>query len=435
MKADETMEEIVVNSGDTAWMLMSTGLVVLMIPGIALFYGGMVRVKSALNMMMMSFGALAVVFVLWIAFGFSMVFGDSVDGKGLIGDIGQFAFLSGLDNSTALIGTIPAAVFIAFQGIFAAITVALISGSIADRAKFGAWMVFAGIWATIVYFPVAHWVFAFDDFVAKTGGWIANDLGALDFAGGTAVHINAGAAGLALAIILGKRVGFGRVPMRPHSLPLVMLGAALLWFGWFGFNAGSAVASNGTAGLALLNTIGATTAALLSWLLVEKIRDGHATSLGAASGVVAGLVAITPACAAVNASGALIIGFVAGAICALSVGLKFKFGFDDSLDVVAVHLVGGIVGTIMIGFVGVDVGLFDGGGTEQLVKQVIGVGAVFAYSFIATMIIGKIIDLTIGFRIPQDQEVAGIDLAIHAERAYELSDNGQGSVLGNSKGA
>lgn len=214
-----------------------------------------------------------------------------------------------------------------------------------------------------------------------------------------------------------------------------MLGAALLWFGWFGFNAGSAVASNGTAGLALLNTIGATTAAVLSWLLVEKIRDGHATSLGAASGVVAGLVAITPACAAVNASGALIIGFVAGAICALSVGLKFKFGFDDSLDVVAVHLVGGIVGTIMIGFVGVDVGLFDGGGTEQLVKQVIGVGAVFAYSFIATMIIGKIVDLTIGFRIPQDQEVAGIDLAIHAERAYELSDNGQGSVLGNSKGA
>jgi Amt family ammonium transporter len=214
-----------------------------------------------------------------------------------------------------------------------------------------------------------------------------------------------------------------------------MLGAALLWFGWFGFNAGSAVASNGTAGLALLNTIGATTAAVLSWLLVEKIRDGHATSLGAASGVVAGLVAITPACAAVNASGALIIGFVAGAICALSVGLKFKFGFDDSLDVVAVHLVGGIVGTIMIGFVGVDVGLFDGGGTEQLVKQVIGVGAVFAYSFIASMIIGKIVDLTIGFRIPQDQEVAGIDLAIHAERAYELSDNGQGGVLGNSKGA
>ena len=429
------MEEVVLNSGDTAWMLISTGLVTLMIPGLALFYGGMVRVKSVLNMMMMSFGALALVFVLWIAYGFSMVFGDSVDGKGLIGDIGEFLFLNGLDNSTSLIGTIPAVVFIAFQGIFAAITVALISGSIADRAKFGAWMVFAGIWATLVYFPVAHWVFAFDDFVAKTGGWIANDLGALDFAGGTAVHINAGAAGLALALILGKRIGFGRVPMRPHSLPLVMLGAALLWFGWFGFNAGSAVASNGTAGLALLNTIGATTAAVLAWLLVEKVRDGHATSLGAASGVVAGLVAITPACAAVNASGALIIGAVAGALCALSVGLKFKFGYDDSLDVVAVHLVGGIVGTVMIGFVGVEVGLFDGGGTEQLIKQVIGAGAVLAYSFIATLIIGKIIDLTIGFRISGDQETAGIDLAVHAERAYELSDNSQGSVLANSKGA
>jgi Amt family ammonium transporter len=436
MKAEATMKEIVLpDAGDTAWMLISTGLVVLMIPGLALFYGGMVRVKSVLNMMMMSFGALAIVFVLWIAYGFSMVFGDSVGGKGLIGDVGQFIFLNGLDNSTKLIATIPAAVFIAFQGTFAAITVALISGSIADRAKFGAWMVFAGIWATLVYFPVAHWVFAFDDFVAKTGGWIANDLGALDFAGGTAVHINAGAAGLALALILGKRVGFGKSPMRPHSLPLVMLGAALLWFGWFGFNAGSAVAANGTAGLALLNTIGATTAAVLSWLLVEKIRDGHATSLGAASGVVAGLVAITPACAAVNASGALIIGVVAGALCALSVGLKFKLGFDDSLDVVAVHLVGGIVGTILIGFVGVDVGLFNGGGTDQLVKQVIGAGAVLAYSFIATLIIGKIIDLTIGFRISRDEEIAGIDLAIHAERAYELTDNTQGSVLGNSKGA
>jgi len=429
------MEEIVLNSGDTAWMLISTGLVTLMIPGLALFYGGMVRVKSVLNMMMMSFGALAIVFVLWIAYGFSMVFGDSVGGRGLIGDIGEFLFLNGLDNSSSLIGTIPAVVFIAFQGIFAAITVALISGSIADRAKFGAWMVFAGIWATLVYFPVAHWVFAFDNFVAKTGGWIANDLGALDFAGGTAVHINAGAAGLALAIVIGKRVGWRKESMRPHSLPLVMLGAALLWFGWFGFNAGSAVASNGTAGLALLNTIGATTAAVLAWLLVEKIRDGHATSLGAASGVVAGLVAITPACAAVNASGALIIGAVAGILCALSVGLKFKFGYDDSLDVVAVHLVGGIVGTVMIGFVGVEVGLFNGGGTDQLVKQAIGAGAVLAYSFIATLIIGKIVDATIGFRISGDQEVAGIDLAVHAERAYELSDNSQGSVLAHSKGA
>ena len=428
------MEEVVLNSGDTAWMLMSAGLVTLMIPGLALFYGGMVRVKSVLNMMMMSFGALAVVFTLWIIFGFSMVFGDSVGGNGYIGDVTEFLFLKGLDNSEALIGTIPAAVFIAFQGIFAAITVALISGSIADRAKFGAWMVFAGVWATLVYFPVAHWVFAFDDFVAETGGWIANDLGAIDFAGGTAVHINAGAAGLALAIVLGKRIGFGRSPMRPHNLPLVMLGAALLWFGWFGFNAGSAVASNGTAGLALLNTIAATVAAVLAWLVVEKLRDGHATSLGAASGVVAGLVAITPACAAVTASGALVIGAVAGALCAMSVGLKFRFGFDDSLDVVAVHLVGGIVGTLMIGFVGVEVGLFNGGGTEQLVKQAIGVVAVLGYSFILTLIIAKVIDLVMGFRISKDEEVSGIDLAVHAERGYELTDNTQGSVNSASKG-
>ena len=429
------MEEVVLNAGDTAWMMMSAGLVTLMIPGLALFYGGMVRVKSVLNMMMMSFGALAVVFTLWIIFGFSMVFGDSVGGNGYIGDVTEFLFLKGLDNSGALIGTIPAAVFIAFQGIFAAITVALISGSIADRAKFGAWMVFAGVWATLVYFPVAHWVFAFDDFVAETGGWIANDLGAIDFAGGTAVHINAGAAGLAVAIILGKRVGFGRSPMRPHNLPLVMLGAALLWFGWFGFNAGSAVASNGTAGLALLNTIGATAAAVLAWLVVEKVRDGHATSLGAASGVVAGLVAITPACAAVTASGALIIGVAAGALCAMSVGLKFRFGFDDSLDVVAVHLVGGIVGTIMIGFVGVEVGLINGGGTEQLVKQATGVVAVLAYSFIMTLIIAKVIDLVMGFRISKDDEISGIDLVVHAERGYELTDNTQGSVSGASKGA
>ena len=429
------MEEVVLNTGDTAWMLISAGLVTLMIPGLALFYGGMVRVKSVLNMMMMSFGALALVFTLWIIFGFSLVFGDSVGGRGLIGDGSEFFLLKGLDNSTALIGTIPAAVFIAFQGIFAAITVALISGAIADRAKFGAWMFFAGLWATLVYFPVAHWVFAFDDFVAKTGGWIANDLGALDFAGGTAVHINAGAAGLAIAIVLGKRIGFGKSPMRPHNLPLVMLGAALLWFGWFGFNAGSAVASNGTAGLALLNTIGATVAAVLAWLLVEKIRDGHATSLGAASGVVAGLVAITPACAAVGASGALAIGFVAGIVCALSVGLKFKFGFDDSLDVVAVHLVGGIIGTMMIGLVGVDVGLFYGGGTEQLGKQAIGVLAVFAYSFILSLILAKIVDLIMGFRVSEAEEISGIDLVIHAERGYELTDNTQGGAFGATKGA
>lgn len=424
-----------IDTGDTAWMMISAALVLLMIPGLSLFYGGMVRSKSVLNMIMMSFSALGLVAVLWILYGFSITFGNSVGDAGYIGDVTEFLGLTSLMNSEAVIGTIPAPVFIAFQGMFAAITVALISGSIADRAKFGSWLVFAGIWATVVYFPVAHWVFAFDEFVATTGGWIANDLGAIDFAGGTAVHINAGAAGLALAIILGKRIGFGKTPMRPHNLPLVMLGAALLWFGWFGFNAGSAVGSNGLAGVAFLNTIGATAAAMLSWLLVEKIRDGHATSLGAASGVVAGLVAITPACASVNAIGALIIGAVSGILCALSVGLKFKFGYDDSLDVVAVHLVGGIVGTVMIGIVGVEVGILDGGGAEQLVKQIVGAGAVLAYSFVATLIIGKLIDLIIGFRISADDEQAGIDVSYHAERGYELSDSSQGGLSGASKGA
>lgn len=424
-----------IDTGDTAWMMISAALVLLMIPGLSLFYGGMVRSKSVLNMIMMSFSALGLVAVLWILYGFSMTFGNSLGDAGYLGDVTEFFGLISLMNTEAVIGTIPAPVFIAFQGMFAAITVALISGSIADRAKFGSWLVFAGIWATVVYFPVAHWVFAFDEFVATTGGWIANDLGAIDFAGGTAVHINAGAAGLALAIVLGKRIGFGKTPMRPHNLPLVMLGAALLWFGWFGFNAGSAVGSNGLAAVAFLNTIGATAAAMLSWLLVEKLRDGHATSLGAASGVVAGLVAITPACASVDAIGALIIGAVSGVLCALSVGLKFKFGYDDSLDVVAVHLVGGLVGTVMIGIVGVEVGLLDGGGTVQLVKQIIGAGAVLAYSFIATLIIGKLIDLVIGFRLTADEEQAGIDVSFHAERGYELSDSSQGGLSGASKGA
>ena len=421
------MEEIVLNSGDTAWVLASTALVLLMTPGLAFFYGGMVRAKSVLNMMMMSMITIAIVSVLWVIYGFELAFGYEANSP-WYGNI-SFSGLGGVVNDFTNNGgiyPIPVLVFAAFQLMFAIITPALISGAIADRTKFTAWAVFVAIWSTVVYFPVAHWVFAFDDFVAKTGGWIANDLGALDFAGGTAVHINAGAAGLALAIILGKRVGWRKEAMRPHSLPLVMLGAALLWFGWFGFNAGSAVASNGTAGLALLNTIGATVAALLAWLLVEKIRDGHATSLGAASGVVAGLVAITPACAAVDASGALVIGALAGVLCALSVGLKFKLGIDDSLDVVAVHLVGGIVGTVMIGFVGVDVGLFNGGGSEQLIKQIIGAGAVLGYSFIATLIIGYAIDKTIGLRVSKEVEVEGIDLKLHAESAYEMYSSSRG---------
>ncbi|OLF08436.1 ammonia channel protein [Actinophytocola xinjiangensis] len=411
--------------GNTAWVLTSAALVLLMTPGLAFFYGGMVRTKSVLNMLMMCFGAMAVVGVLWLVFGYSLAFGDDVAG-GLLGDVSQFLGLSGLlgapeDGSTLA--------FVAFQAMFAIITVALIAGAVADRVRFGAWLLFAALWATVVYFPVAHWVFDFsNEDTGHVGGWIANNLGALDFAGGTAVHINAGAAALALAIVVGKRRGWPKEPMKPHNLPFVMLGAGLLWFGWFGFNAGSALAANGLAGVAFINTIGATCAAILGWLLIERLRDGHATSLGAASGVVAGLVAITPACAFVDVWGALAIGLVAGGLCALAVGLKYRFGYDDSLDVVGVHLVGGLAGTLLIGLFGtvnanpdgVD-GLFYGGGVEQLGKQVVGAVAVMAYSLVLTFGIAYLIKITIGLRIPDEAEVNGIDEAEHAETAYEYS--------------
>jgi Amt family ammonium transporter len=406
-----------------------------MTPGLALFYGGMVRAKSVLNMMMMSFGALGLISVLWVLYGYTLAFGDDVGG-GLIGNV-DFAGLKGLLDAAPLGGVegeaagIPPLAFVGFQAVFAIITVALISGAIADRAKFGSWMVFAGVWATVVYFPVAHWVFAFDGYTGEVGGWIANDLKAIDFAGGTAVHINAGAAGLALALVLGKRIGFGKEALRPHNLTLVMIGAGLLWFGWFGFNAGSALGAGNTAAVAWINTLVATAAASLAWLLTEKIRDGHATSLGAASGVVAGLVAITPAAAAVNPVGAILVGAIAGALCALAVGLKFRFGYDDSLDVVGVHLVGGIVGTLLIGILGtakapagVD-GLLYGGGVDQLWRQAVAAGAVLAFSFGFAYLIGTVIDKTIGFRVGEESEVTGIDLTTHAESAYEL-----GSVSG-----
>ncbi len=424
------------SSGDTAWVLTSAALVLLMTPGLALFYGGMVRAKSVLNMMMMSFGALGLISVLWVLYGYSLAFGDDAGG-GLVGNF-DFVGLKGLLSADPLGGVagqsagIPPLAFVAFQAVFAIITVALISGAIADRAKFGSWMVFAGIWATIVYFPVAHWVFAFDGYTGKTGGWIANNLKAIDFAGGTAVHINAGAAGLALALVLGKRIGFNKEAMRPHNLTLVMIGAGLLWFGWFGFNAGSALGAGNTAAVAWVNTMAATAAASLAWLATERIRDGHATSLGAASGVVAGLVAITPACSAVNPFGAVVLGAVAGVLCALAIGLKYRFGYDDSLDVVGVHLVGGIVGTLLIGILatakapaGVD-GLLYGGGLSQLGKQAVAAGAVLAFSFVVTYVLGTLIAKTIGFRITDEEEITGIDLATHAESAYEL-----GSVTGS----
>jgi Amt family ammonium transporter len=377
----------------------------------------------------MSFGALALISVLWVLYGYSIAFGDDV-GAGLLGDPSQYFGLKGLmEDVTSEEGGLPAMAFVGFQAVFAIITVALISGAIADRAKFGSWMVFAGVWATIVYFPVAHWVFDFS-LEEHVGGWIANDLAAIDFAGGTAVHINAGAAGLALALVLGKRRGFGREAMRPHNLPLVMIGAGLLWFGWFGFNAGSALAANNTAAVVWVNTLVATAAATLGWLLVEKLRDGHSTSLGAASGVVAGLVAITPACAAVSPIGAILIGVVAGALCALAVGLKYRLGYDDSLDVVGVHLVGGLWGTIAIGFfadpdapAGVE-SLFFGGSVDQLWRQVVGALAVLVFSFVLTLVIGIAIQKTIGFRISEDDEATGIDNVVHAESGYDFASLG-----------
>jgi len=436
LKDGSLMTQTVLNSGDTAWMLASTALVLLMTPGLAFFYGGMVRTKSVLNMMMMSFITIGIVSILWVIYGFELAFGYKAN-SAWFGNI-SLSGLGGMVNDFTNNGgvyPIPVLVFAAFQLMFAIITPALISGAIADRTKFISWAVFVTIWTTIVYFPVAHWVFAFGNKVGDTvtgTGYLAGK-GLEDFAGGTAVHINAGAAGLALAIVLGKRIGWRRESMRPHSLPLVLLGSGLLWFGWFGFNAGSALAANGTAALAFLNTQVATAAALIGWLLVEKIRNGHATSLGAASGAVSGLVAITPACAFVAPWAAVIIGVLAGVFCALAVGLKYRFGFDDSLDVVGVHLVGGIWGSLAIGLFGTHVvnsigldGLFYGGGTVLLGKQALGVGMVALYSFAVTLILGFAIEKTIGFRIKNDKEVEGIDLNEHAESAYEMSSSSRG---------
>jgi Amt family ammonium transporter len=430
-------------------MLASSALVLLMTPGLAFFYGGMVRSRSVLNMIMMSVSAMGVVTVLWALYGYSMAFGNDV--ANLFGNPTQYWGLKGLIGGTylqldaatdpavsiPLAGTIPQTVFVAFQLMFAIITVALVSGAVADRLKFGGWLLFVALWITVVYFPVAHWVFAFDGVTGETGGWIANKLKAIDFAGGTAVHINSGTAGLVLAIILGKRIGWPTSPMRPHNLPFVMLGAGLLWFGWYGFNAGSAVGSNGIAGATFITTTIATGTAMLGWLITERIRDGKATSLGAGSGIVAGLVAITPSCSSVNVVGALVVGLSAGVLCALAVGLKYKLGYDDSLDVVGVHLVGGLVGTLLVGLVAAPeapaavAGLFYGGGFDQLWRQAIGAGAVLLYSAVGTAIVALIVKYTIGLRISEEDESSGIDEAEHAETGYDLAavSGGGSSIL------
>jgi ammonium transporter, Amt family len=414
-----------INAGDTAWLLAATALVLLMAPGLALFYGGMVRSKSVLNMMMMTFGALAVITVIWVLVGYSLAFGDDVGG-GLLGDPFQHFGLQSLVPASADTWlSVPVILFAVFQGLFCVITGALVSGAIADRARFGAWIVFVSVWTVLVYAPVAHWVFDADH-AGHAGGWLVNRVGLVDFAGGTAVEICSGASALALALVVGTRVGFGKDPMRPHNLTLVMLGAGLLWFGWFGFNAGSALRADHTAAVVFVTTLCAGAAGSLGWLALERVRDGHATSLGAASGMVAGLVAITPSCSSLSPLGALVMGAAAGGICALAVGLKYRYGYDDSLDVVGVHLVGGLVGTLGIGLIataaapaGVD-GLFYGGGVDQLGKQALAAGVVLVYAFVVSGIIGMAVDRLMGLRIDEEHEVGGIDLVIHAETAYDL---------------
>jgi Amt family ammonium transporter len=414
-----TLEATNMDSGNTAWVLISAALVMLMTPGLAFFYGGMSRAKSVLNMMLMSFTSIAIVSVLWVVAGYSLTFGE---GYGPLAP-----FLGDLSSAglTDLIGTgegIPDLAFAGFQMMFAVITVALISGAVADRAKFGAWLLFVPVWALLVYFPVAHWVWS-------GTGWIFN-LGVIDFAGGTAVHINAGIAALALTLVLGRRKGFGSESMRPHNLPFVLLGAALLWFGWFGFNAGSGLAADGTAALAFVNTQVATAAATGAWMLVERIRYGKVTALGFASGAIAGLVAITPAAASLTPLGSIALGLVAGGVCAYAISWKFRFKYDDALDVVGIHLVGGIIGSLAIGLLAAstgasvteDDGLLYGGGIGLLGLQAAAVLAVLAYSFVVTFVIAKVIDLVMGFRIPEHVETNGLDHELHSETAYAFDE-------------
>ncbi len=426
-----------IDTGNTAWLLISSAIVLLMTPGLALFYGGLNRSKGVLNMMMMSFSAIGLISILWLFYGFSLAFGTDVGS--VIGNVGDYlgtkTFLGEGDlwgaSAENPSGTgIPLYVFMAFQMMFAIITVALISGAISDRAKFGGWLIFAGAWATLVYFPVAHWVWG--------GGFIGAGLGALDFAGGTAVHINAGAAALALVLVLGKRVGWPRDSFRPHNVPFVALGAGLLWFGWFGFNAGSELTADAITGLAFINTQVATAAAVLGWLVVEKLRDGKPTLVGASSGAIAGLVAITPACAFVAPWAAALLGLVAGAVCAAAISLKYRLGYDDSLDVVGVHFVGGWIGCLWIGLFGTSSvnslvsndGLFYGGGVKQLGIQALSALIVTVYSFAVAFVIGFAIEKTIGFRVSREAEIDGIDIAEHAEAGYDLTPAGGGGSGG-----
>ena len=411
------------DAGLTAWMLVSASLVLLMTPGLALFYGGMVRSKSVLNMMMMSFSAMGVVGVVYVLWGWSMsyasesvggLFGNPFEQFGLWGDGNVF----NADGSAVIDGGLPIIVDVGFQATFAIITVALISGAIADRVKFSTWLVFSVLWVTLSFFPLAHLVWGGG--LLSGDGPFASIAEPVDFAGGTVVHINAGVAARVLALVVGKRKGFRTEVMRPHNQPLVMLGAGHQWFGWFGFNAGSAYGADGVAGLAWVNTSTAASAGILGWLITEKLRDGHATSLGAASGVVAGLVAITPAAGSLSPGGSIVLGLAAGIASALAVGLKYKWGYDDSLDVVGVHLVSGLVGTLAIGFLATDGGLFYGGDASLLAVQAVIAAVAVGISAVVTLVIALALKAIMGWRIPVDDEVTSIDLAVHSENGYEI---------------
>jgi len=400
------------------WIVTSAALVLLMTPGLAFFYGGLVKAKSVVSMLMLNFSAIALIGVLWILYGYNMYTGAGETGgyydgatnliPGIVGN--PFVGFGSTGEGVDLID-------VAFGSTFAIITTALISGAIADRAKFGSWLLFAGLWATLSYFPVAGWVWG--------GGWIGawdiNGQAVIDLAGGTAVHINAGAAALALALVLGKRVGFEKGIQKPHSVPFVLLGASILWFGWFGFNTGLSGDQDGL-GLSFLNTIGAPAAAVIGWLLVEKFKDGKPTTVGAASGAVAGLVAITPSAGNLDPIFALLLGLIAGVVSAFAIDLKFALGYDDSLDVVGIHLVSGLIGTIYLGFLAQGTGLFFTGDWTQVILQTVPAFAVAIYSFIVAFIIGFVIEKTIGFRVKNEDEIAGIDLIVHGEEAYALEE-------------
>ncbi len=413
-----------INAVDTVWVLISGALVLLMTPGLAIFYGGMVRTKSVLNMIMMSFVTIGVITVLWVFYGYSLAFGPSINGF-----VGYLSHL-GLNGAVMeLVGgeghQIPAAAFVMFQLTFAIVTAALLSGAVADRISFKGWIAFIAAWFTFVYAPLAHMAFAAQ---GGSGGLFIDRIGALDFAGGTAVEINSGASALALAIVVGKRIGFKKDPMRPHNLPFVLLGAGLLWFGWFGFNAGSALAVTGTATVAMINTQISTAVAAIAWVAVEAKRDGKPTTLGIASGAIAGAVGITPACGFVSPLGAMAIGLTAGALCSIAVGMKYKFGYDDSLDVVGVHGVGGVVGMISIGLLATNSvnesignGLLTGGGFDLMGKQILAVLITAAYAFIATYVLAKVIDKLIGLRVDAETEITGVDTILHAESAYDFT--------------